>query len=100
MIFNFDRKELDKRIESAVKRIYCGYGVYGRIDSFKMDFDDEDDDFYGTMVISYGRYDKDNREDLNFENTVRIYVGPEDLINYDFFEGMVYMAIDMKEFNH
>lgn len=94
----FNRQALNERIESAVKRIYTGYGVYGRIDSFKMDFyDEDDDDFYGTMVISYGRYDKDNREDLNFDKTIRVYIGPKDLENYDFFEGMVYMAIDQNE---
>ncbi len=90
------RTLLDDRIEGAVKRIYTGHGVYGCVESLKLDFDDGDDinDFYGTMVIRYGRYDKDNREDLNFNKTLTINVGPKDLENYDFFEGMVYMAIE------
>jgi hypothetical protein len=90
---------LNERVESAVKRSYTGYGVFGCIDSIKMNFDadDEPDYFYGTIVIRYGRYDKDNRADLNFEKTIEIIVSPKDLENYDFFEGMVYAWIDKND---
>lgn len=90
------RTLLDDRIEGAVKRIYSGHGVFGCVESLKMDFDDDDnpDYFFGTMVIRYGRYDKDNREDLNFNRTLTLTIDPKDLENYDFFEGMVYMAIE------
>lgn len=93
---------LHERINSAVKRIYTGYGVYGCIESLKMEFDEDDDPdyFYGTMVIRYGRYDENNREDLNFNKTITINIDPKDLANYDFFEGMVYMAIEYNDMKH
>ena len=97
-MISFDKLLLEERVESAVRRIYTGQGLFGCIESIKMEFDDcEDDDFYGTMIIRYGRYDTSNREDLNFNKTVELHIGPEDLSNYDFFEGMVYMAININD---
>ena len=93
----FSKDLLSKRVDNAVKRLYLGHGVFGCIESFKMEFDEDDENFYGTIVIRYGRYDKDNREDLNFNKTIEIHVGPKDLENYDFFEGMVYALIDKND---
>lgn len=90
---------LEERVDNAVKRIYTGKGVFGCIESLKMEFDNEDDEdyFYGTMVIRYGRYDVSNREDLNFSKTIVVNVDPKVLDNYDFFEGVIYALIEQND---
>ena len=93
------KKLLEERVESAVNRIYTGNGVFGCIDSLTMVFDGEENDdyFFGRMTIRYGRYNQDNREDLNFNKTIEIDVDPKILDNLDFFEGVVYTLIEKND---
>ena len=84
-MITFDTNELNKRVERASQRYYETDDAFGEIEQIIMNVRDEEEDVDLEIKIAYG-YD-----DFHFYATVE--AKPKDLINPDFFEGMMYVEI-------